>query len=256
MRRATALDASEVIRCGRCEMTRVLITLLVVSMAAISLTCSESRLTDPKDQEMCDEVGAGAPWEGKMAERYDPDGLVKHYAASYARRRLLACNRALDDLFEFEFTPEVADSMGLPPEAPWWRKVHDIGATMRMFEDPSVTQIQMTLDPVGTAWEDCARWFVHPFADPPETVYVAGLCRTFEPDIRVYIDMGGGEPIALWVNATLLDIMVRPDPVEPGGWKIVRIMERHKPMASSRPLLAGATATEGTTWGEIKSLYR
>jgi hypothetical protein len=238
-------------------MRRILFGLLLVSLVAISLSCSDSRPTDPAGGGPYDAMGAGAPWERRMVDRGSPDGLIEHFARSYAGRRPRMCSDALDVLFEFEFTPDVADSMGLPEDMPWWGKDEDMQSTRNMFQDNSVVDIDMALEPFGGMdWEVCARDFIGTSVVPPETTTVVGLCRTFEPDIRIHIEKEGEEPWILWVNSTLLDIMVRPDPDEPGAWSIVRIKESYKPEVAARDIPAAGLGTEGATWGSVKSMFR
>jgi hypothetical protein len=177
-----------------------------------------------------------------------PDGLLECFAISYSIQAIRMCGQALDELFEFESAEDVADSLGLPPDRPWWGKTNDMQSTLNMFDACHVTVVELD-------WEACIHQFIDTSTAPPETTMIEGVCRMFEPDVRVYIEEPGEEPWIIWANSTLLDIMVRPDPDEPGVWTILRIKERYKYPVRAGQLRAGVSGTEGSSWGSIKAMF-
>ena len=171
-----------------------------------------------------DDNGGGPP----DIDRTSPDRLLNYFAYAYENQEIDRYDEAIDDYFEFEFTPDVADTLGLPEETPWWGKVEDRQSTLNMFNAEEVKSVEFHLTETGVnaPWEDCGRWFL--IGDPPESTFIMGLCKEFEPDIKVTIEEAV-EPRILWVNTSLLDIMVRPDPNDPELWTILRIREALKP---------------------------
>jgi hypothetical protein len=169
--------------------------------------------------------------------RKTPDNLLNFFGYAYEEEDPELYDEALDFYFEFEFTDEVADSLGLPKDSPWWGKEEDKASTENMFDDAHVKKIEFHLERsgVGSDWEDCWREFITD--DPPETTLIQGVCEIFEPEIKVYIEEPGEEERILWVHESLLDIMVRPDPEQPELWTILRIKETKKnPFAASTQL--------------------
>ena len=65
-------------------------------------------------------------------------------------------------------------------------------------------------------------------------------------------DPDGGESMTLWVFKSWLHLEIRPDEHEAGLWQITGIREEMKPDCAG----GEAPATEATTLGSIKVLYR
>jgi hypothetical protein len=175
-----------------------------------------------------DDGGGGGGGGKPDIDRTNPDKLLNFFAYAYENQDIELYREALDDYFEFEFTEDVADSLGLPEDTPWWGKEEDVQSTLNMFNAEDVQSVSIILAEVGVGapWEDCTRRFIN--GDPPETTYINGLCKDFEPDIKVTVDEGD-EPTIYWVNTSYLAIMVRVDPHDPGLWTILRIKETLKP---------------------------
>lgn len=192
------------------------------------------------------------PRLSKLYERYSPDAVLKYMEFGYSNEKIGMYQKVLHEQFLFVFTPEVADSLGLPPDQPWWGKTNDVACTRHMFYDGAVVLVMMELTKAGD-WIACH--------DP--YTGLDGLCCRLEPDIRVLIDSGPGEMLTLWVNNSWLDIMVVADPDHQGLWKILRIEEIEKVPSdvvgvnpNRLPSGDGGVATETMTWGLIKALYR
>jgi hypothetical protein len=211
--------------------------MLLMLVGILAFSCTEQNCTTVCDE---DEECGGL--------RATPDSLLNFLAEAYEGRTIAAYGGALHEYFEFEFTPDIADSLGLPPDSPWWDKERDMTSTGIMFDDVHVSHIEFHLSEfgIGFDWDECWREFIT--GDPPDTTLIQGVRKVFEPEIKVYIDEPGQEERILWVHESLLDIMVTPDPNSEGEWVIVRIMEIKK-----NPLMF---ATQPSTWGLIKYLFK
>jgi hypothetical protein len=239
--------------CNEFIIRRYCLVLVALAIIALMASCFEDD---------CDRVCDGSADD---VLRGSPDSLLDFLADAYEGEDIDAYGEALSDYFEFEFTEDIADSLGLPGDAPWWGREEDIQSTSNMFDDPEVADIQMTLQrlTVDPVWADCGRWFVR--GDPPESTYITGLHEVFEPDIKVTV-ADSQEPIIFWVHRwSLLDIMVTPDPTSEGEWVVLRIKETLKPGYSvgltqttfGEPCVPKPRAsTLPSTWGSIKAMFK
>lgn len=189
-------------------------------------------------------AGCSPSTEPGVEPKYDrksPDNLINFFAQAYEDQDIDAYTEALDFYFQFEFTPEVADSIGLPADEPWWGKGEDITSTENMFDDPEVTGVEMNLVPrgVGADWQPVVYKHIAPDGDDPDdepdTTVIEGLGKEFDPDIKVHIDEPGKETLTLWVNDSILDVWVTQDRDYEDLWTIMRVTETLKsPGASPR----------------------
>jgi hypothetical protein len=200
---------------------------VIISMACLS--CNEDRCS-------CPDNGDGSPMRGTG------DGLISFLALVYEDRDLDHYEEALHDGYTFEFVPEVAESLSLPAEAPWWGKVEDMTSTGNMFEDATVTHIDVDMVRL-LPWTACTD----------EVTGLAGMCTTVEPDIKVMMEEPMAEPVIFWVNYSRLNITIVPDQYYPELWQILRIKEYKKYPGGST---ATGLATEQSTWSSIKAYFR
>jgi hypothetical protein len=68
------------------------------------------------------------------------DQALADYASGIEARDILTYGDCLDHDHRFIFTDDVADSLRLPPSAPWWDKAQDLEATANMFSHPYVSE--------------------------------------------------------------------------------------------------------------------
>ena len=185
---------------------------MVVMGIVIYLGCSPTSDTN----------GGGPPatWD-----RTNQDNLMNFFAQAYEDKDILDYDDALDVSFLFQFTPEVAESLKLPEDKPWWGKTEDVISTGNMFEEPTVTDIVMDYEYV-VDWYTCWDSLTTEFGK--DTLF-SGLCARLKPDIKVTIETPGTEPRILWVNNSWLDVMVVPDRFEDELWTILRIQELELP---------------------------
>ena len=85
--------------------------------------------------------------------RIHPDSLLLALACSFNEKDVDVYSDLLHDDFLFVFVPEVAESLGLPPDEQWWGIMEDVVATRAIFEDSTVTEIVFTYELIG-------GWFV------------------------------------------------------------------------------------------------
>jgi hypothetical protein len=225
-------------------------TFVAVSLGIVlvSLSCSDVRPTEPIGETMYDEARDTRRWrpprEENMADRSTRDGLLECYATAYSHQSLGMCDICLGEGFQFEFTSEVAESLGLPPGEPWWSKTSDQASAENMFRDRAVTDVRMSLARV-TTWDICS-----------EPRFNGGAyCARIDPDIRVTVQSPGGDTFTMLINNSWLDFIVEQDPDYPELWVISRITEVHQNGAQVTPVSEGAAAVESATWGMIKAMW-
>ena len=183
----------------------VLLTAALVSTAIFG--CSPSSDTGPPPVE---DIGPTTP-----------DNLMLFFARAYKAKDLDDYDRALDVSFLFQFTPDIADSLGLPADKPWWGKTEDVSATQVMFEDPSVTDVTFSYEEVG-------EWI--PYEEVREDTTFYGVFRRYNPLIEVIVlEEDSEDPETRYrVDESWLDITVVPDRFSEGFWTILKIEEIKK----------------------------
>ncbi|MFH1314075.1 MAG: hypothetical protein ABIJ00_12730 [Candidatus Eisenbacteria bacterium] len=222
--------------CNTVSVRRCGMMFMLLGMVVLVFSCADNNCVTICDE--CEETGPG---------RELPD-ILRVFSWAYEQKDIDAYSEALHEYYEFEFTDDIADSLGLPPDRSWWAKDMDVASTGIMFEDAHVKDIEFHLNEfgIGSDWVDCSHEFIS--GDPPETTSIEGMCQVFEPEIKVHMDDPWYEERILWVHESLLAIMVTPDPNSEGEWVILRIVETKK-----NPLVL---ATEASTWGSIKAMFR
>jgi hypothetical protein len=223
--------------------------LLAVLTAALLVSCSDTRQTDPDLDNAVMRKPTDDPSERKIADRGTPDALIEYVEHAYRSEYAPLYGDGLHRLFLFVFTHDVADSMGLPPDEPWWGKTNELASAAKMFNSSEVSRVEFSLTRMGA-------WF--PYADirggsPPDTLY--GQFARFVPDIRVTIEAPGEEPITLLVDNTFIDIMVVPDPESRGLWTVARMEEIYRTPATPRISGSRGVMVASITWGHIKALF-
>jgi hypothetical protein len=203
---------------------RIAIGILLVSVLSYLTSCGS---------DSCPGGGPGS--DGEDLPRATVEGLIEQFAGSMEARDIEAYSGCLTQGYIFEFTPEDAESLGLPPEEPWWGKIADVNSMSNMFSDAEVTVIQVDLAIVSRGYVD--------------GVYTVRC----EPSIKITVELaGGGEPTTYWVCGSWLDLKVGPDETESGLLQIAGIREELKAGLAPGSLVA----TEPCTFGRIKSMFR
>lgn len=229
---------------------RSILLCVVFAAGALLLSCSDTRHTDPGLDYAVIRQPAGDPSERKCADRGTPDALIDYVEHAYRSEYAPLYGDALHRLFLFVFTMDVADSLGLPPDQPWWGKTNELASASNMFNSLDVTDVEFALTRVG-GWTPCIDIRG---GSQPDTLY--GLFARFDPHIRVTIEAPGEEPLMLLVDNSLLDVIVVPDPEFRGLWTVARMEEIYKTPAAFPASGSRKTMVASITWGHIKSFYR
>ncbi len=165
-------------------------------------------------------------------EEYDrttEDNLMLFFANAYREKDLADYEEALDENFLFVFTEDIADSLGLPPDEPWWGKTEDLNSTKILFESETVTDIAFTYE-YYTTWVDCIELRIEQTPSGPDTTRFSGLCCRLNPLIEVttIVDNDEDPILKLRVDNSWLDVTVIPDPFNEDLWTVLKIEEIKK----------------------------
>ncbi len=145
-------------------------------------------------------------------DRTTPENLMNFFADAYERRDIDKYAESLHDEYQFTFLPADADSVGLPPDEPWWGKTEDVAGTAHMFDAQTVTKIEMHLEVAGGPW-------------PTED----GLGYRLDPLIKVTEEKPNAEePLTHIVEGSWLYVEIVVDPYDENLWVFKEIEEVKK----------------------------
>lgn len=178
---------------------RVWVTMATILILSMMIGCSVDKGTNPGEPD---------------TDRTTPERLIDFFADAYERKDIEKYGESLDDGYLFVFTPQDADSLGLPPDEPWWGKTEDLASTTKMFEDSDVSDVQMEILGKDGPW-------------PTED----GVEYRIDPSIKVTIEPAGEEPTTYWVYQSYLYAEIIVDPYDGDLWVFKRITEEPKPTA-------------------------
>jgi hypothetical protein len=136
-------------------------------------------------------------------DRDTPDHLLNWLSYYYQERDIDRYEEALHEAFIFVFTKDVADSLGLPDDEPWWGRTQDVNSTRKMFAASEVTDIKMD-------YVNVERW--QAVTDSVGGQEYHGVFSRVTPEIFVTIDRPNEEPTTHVVRESWLDITVVEDP--------------------------------------------
>jgi hypothetical protein len=179
--------------------------------------------------------------ECEINRRWSPECLFRNFELSLETMNIGFYDECLHDEYLFSFTPGDAESIGLPPDAPWWGKAVDVSVMQRVFNDPVVVRTECSLGIAAGPW-------------PGEE----GLMYRLEPDMRFTIQRCSmPEDTVLMVNSSWLDVEIVEDPYDYKQWVFKSIEETLKePFTAPLATGAGTKATPATTFGSIKARYK
>jgi hypothetical protein len=193
----------------------------------------------------CGDDRCGLSGVGREDPRSTPGRVVKALTECHEERDLEVYSELLDEDYIFSFTPEVAESVGLPADEPWWFREDELAATGNMFDCQTVTSIKF-----GCWIRD---------RDTTGTGDSTAIALKLDFDFRLTIEEPGREDLLLRAGTqTRLDLIVVPDPDDPGLWVIEKIGETSR-VGGREPLLPPAdvaVSQESCTLGNIKSMFR
>jgi hypothetical protein len=173
------------------------------------------------------------------------DQALEDYAAGIEARDILTYGDCLDYDHTFIFTDDVADSLRLPPDAPWWDKAQDLEAMAAMFSHPYVSNIS----------------FDYIVADR-ETTGLSGVRKIkirIIPDARLTFEAPGEEPTTYWAAQEYMDFVFMARGFCSDRWTVASIEEvpllGKSDQAREAPVLSTATSSP-STWGMVKAMFR
>jgi hypothetical protein len=222
-------------------MRREACIITMLCFATLSLFCSDNRHCDVPDQQT------------SCPDPISPDSLLNSLACALETKNLDAYEHVLHDSFRFYFTSDIAESLGLSPNEPFWGKAADTTSTSNLFSDSTVTTIGMIFT-YSVEWSRgaCHRSFPEIMAD---TVWADALCILVRPDIKISIEKQGEDPLILWINGTSLDIMVVQDALGANVWTILAIREWYSNAFACSPVASGVKGTRHTSWSWVKAAF-
>lgn len=189
----------------------------VIIAGIIMVSCSNPFGTD----------GGGGGGGGEIS-RKSPDALVNFFIYAYQNRDLDLYDMALDDRFLFELDPVDAEKQGLPPDRPWWGKTEDLRITGRMFDPNFVPHdsVPKVLS-ITAAFTKRDAWTAS-LVPVSNGDTINAFVAKFEPDLTFHVEYADKHSETRIVKESYIDIWVTQDLVEPGLWRIVKILETKK----------------------------
>lgn len=199
---------------------------MVLLIGFLSASCGKDSTTGPKDDDGC-----RAP--------DTPDNLIAAVACAYQTKDLDFYESLLHEGYRFVFVVDVADSLGLPADEPWWGKTKDLGSTANLFADGNAA-FSITFAPVSDGWTpaevDC------------DGIVCNGFFRRYIIDLKLEIEGAGAEPMTIIGDDTFLDVVVVPHPLYDGHFAVL-VMEEVFRAPGAAPL------TVPLTLSEVKAVY-
>jgi hypothetical protein len=169
------------------------------------------------------------------------EGVLTEIENAYNKRRIDKYNATLDPNFIFYLAP--GDVVGSMPDS--WNRADEIDLNTRLF-DKNYTTLPCQSIYMDIKAEDGLSWVeIIPESAPTETWYQTTLFYNFRFDIspNTFIPNTGSKAVFTVRNAGTDE-----DP----HWQLVEMRD-----LGGDPLMnATAAATEPTTWGGVKVMYR
>ncbi|MFN0152089.1 MAG: hypothetical protein ACKVU1_15415 [bacterium] len=208
---------------------------LLIALGAFALGCGDD--DDDNDNPM-------NPIDEGPFRRTPEELLADFFETAYTTRDSALYAEMLCENFQFEFLQADADSLcGLrfPPDICWWGRTIDLRSTGNLFRSEEVTGITLNIridDKNAYLGDDCIG------------------CYQLETTItlRVATIGDGTEPLIFTVDSPQ-SFVTKPDPADSTLWCLYRQLDRPRSIAERNATIP-ATATEGTTWGRLKGLFR
>jgi hypothetical protein len=173
------------------------------------------------------------------ASKRTVDEALLDYAKSIEDKDIETYGDCLDYDHRFIFMEDVADSLHLPPEAPWWTKTEDLEAMSTIFGHAYVSDILFKYDVVSR-----------------DTSWTAGrmvIKLRVLPDIWLTYELPWEEPVYFRVNDEYMDFKFVSRGCCCGRWTIFSVEEiRLNPDRDKR---IGRALTEPMSWGAIKAWF-
>jgi hypothetical protein len=204
-----------------------------VSVTGRKAACSAAA-THPSTLGTIKSIYVKAPGTARTAEQ-----ALADYAAGIEAKDIETYGDCLDYDHRFIFMPEIAESLHLPPSAPWWGRPKDLEVMANMFSHQNVTSLRFDYTIVSR-----------------DTASVGGVTivsmRT-RPDIMLLYEAPGEEPRGYWVIDEYMDFEFRARGVCSERWAVSSVEEVSfypRPGKGKE-----AALTEPSSWGSVKTLF-
>ncbi|MFN0152090.1 MAG: hypothetical protein ACKVU1_15420 [bacterium] len=215
--------------------TRAVLFAVLVALGAFALGCGDDD-NNPMD-----------PLDEGPFRRTPEELLTSFFEVAYSTRDSALYAEMLCDPFTFEFLLADADSLRyvLGPDNFWGRAL-DLQSTGALFRSDEVTGITLNIlvtSNVAYAGSDCDG------------------CRQLETTVTLRVSTigDGTEPLIFTIDSPQ-SFVTKPDPADSTLWCLFKQIDRPRSLAkrdgSMTPLTDIVPATEGTTWGKIKGIFR
>ena len=203
---------------------RIPVAIVILSLALL-LSCSDDKTVNTPEPEY---------------SRGTPEDLLAAFSYSLEQRDIDIYAECLDEGYVFQFTDWDAYVVGLPEAEPWWGRTEDIACMANIFDCEDIIVIQCDL-PIKSG----------PWATDD------GLGYRLDPSIKfTYEEPGAVEPMTYWVYRSWLDVEVIPDPYDSEKWVFRGIVEVMKEGSTGGPAHPLEAATEASTFGGVKAMFR
>jgi hypothetical protein len=207
-------------------------TVWVVALAALAVAVV--LLASCADLDFSPHIPPVAP----TVERDTPNHLLEFFCQALEGRLIDAYSAALADSYRFTFMSVDWEAAGVIGSYPYWGKTADVASTSNLFGSDKLISITCDLAEV-------LPWYA-------DTV---GFVMIGDVDLRVKMSREA-DTITYWVNESWLEIAVKIDPIDQDLWVIRGIEESTAPYKCTRRLREAGSATERSTFGSIKAMFR
>jgi len=210
------------------------VTVWVVALAALAVAVGF--LASCADLDFSPDL----PPVGPAVQRDTPAHVLQYFCETLEGGFVGAYSEALAEGYRFNFMEEDWDRAGVTGSAPYWGKTEDVEAMQNLLESEYLVSI--TCDGLV------------PVVDPyyNDSVFVM-IC---DVDLKVTLDDPQRGMTTYWVKESWLTFSLRPDPLNARLWVISEIAEAIEPQACTGYLLRAESATEPTTFGSIKAMFK
>ncbi|MGD9401976.1 MAG: hypothetical protein PVF95_06885, partial [bacterium] len=131
---------------------------------------------------------------------------------------------------------EDAESVGLPPDEPWWGAAEDLAAMESFFSDTTVIKVEAEI-----------------WVDSPAVSRDKNSSMRCWPYIKVSMQRAGwSEPAMMTVEDTWLYFEFVRDEADTNLWRILKMREELRESVKAK----ASMATEPVTFGRIKDIFR
>lgn len=178
---------------------------------------------------------AEEPQAETIPDRTTPDNLLLFYEVAHETKNLEMYEEALHESFRLYMDTATADRMGVNPEDAWIDKTRAVLSTHNMFEH--ILAVEINLVPTSE-WKPYTGVEITPTGEPDT---LSGMQILLDPEIHIHVSRETGEVKSYDYSESWFHVVVVPDPVTPGSWVILRILDEVDIPAAPDPVDAGGS---------------